>query len=72
MEQKFLITDSENKIQSLLDEGWRIVSVNPQHMGAAMRGGYFAIVLERGLNQKIANNLKMEQLVVPKNDSVFK
>lgn len=59
MEQKFLITDNQDKVQALLDDGWKIVSVTPQHVtGSTYFGGRFAIVLQRGLNQKIANNLK--------------
>lgn len=72
MKQKFLITDDQSKVQSLLDEGWKIISITPQHMGESYRGGSFAILFERTLNKKILDNLKMEQLVIPKNDSVFK
>ena len=48
MEQKFLITDNQDKVQALLDDGWKIVSVTPQHVtGSSYFGGRFAIVLQR-------------------------
>ena len=52
MEQKFIITDSEDRVERLLREGWRIVSVTAQHVAPGSSGslpmrGYFAILLER-------------------------
>ena len=54
MEQKFIITDSEYDVQGWLDNGWKIVSVTPQHVSCTGDSyqtlrGKFAIVLERGL-----------------------
>lgn len=51
-EQKFLIVDSEIQVNNWLDNGWKIVSVTPQHVSVA--GDYsrevkgkFAVVIEK-------------------------
>jgi hypothetical protein len=49
MKQKFIITDSEYDVQVLINTGWRIVSITPQHVSTASTGwleGKFAILLE--------------------------
>jgi hypothetical protein len=52
MEQKFIIIDNRNedRVQQLLEEGWRIVSVTSQHVSTESTSwlyGGFAILLER-------------------------
>jgi hypothetical protein len=49
MEQKFIITLDQDTVQEYLNEGWRIISITPQHVAAGGRSmvGRFAIVLER-------------------------
>jgi len=56
MEHKVIITNSQDDIQSLLDKGWKVISVTAQYV-AAVAGGYtystgtfygkFCFVLER-------------------------
>jgi hypothetical protein len=49
MEQKFLITNEEGRVQRLLDEGWIVISITQQVVSAG--GGHligkFAVLLER-------------------------
>lgn len=50
MEQKFIITDSPYDVNEFLENGWKVVSVTPQHIstgGASHLNGKFAIVLEK-------------------------
>jgi hypothetical protein len=49
MEHKCIITDSAYDIQYLLDKGWNVVSVTPQHVSAGTHniGGKFCFILER-------------------------
>jgi hypothetical protein len=53
MIQHFLIVEDEYKINSLLAEGWKILSVTAQHVAVSGGGnphwarGTFAVVLEK-------------------------
>ena len=50
MEQRLIITDSYYDVNEYLNQGWKILSVTPQHVstggGSHLRGN-FAIVLEK-------------------------
>jgi hypothetical protein len=50
MEQKIIITEVQYEVQSLLDEGWSVVSVTAQHIASGTSfstTGKFCIILER-------------------------
>jgi hypothetical protein len=55
VEQKVLITSSENQINDLIDDGWVVKNVVAQHVSISTSSSYsqqikgdFLIVLERG------------------------
>ena len=50
-EQKIVITDSEDKINNLIEDGWLVKNILPQHVanGTSYSRGYFCFLLERTL-----------------------
>lgn len=53
MEQKLIISNSVEDINEQLENGWRVVSITPQHVSTGSSQiikGKFAILLERGDN----------------------
>lgn len=57
MEQKLIITDSSQDVNKYLAEGWKVVSITPQHVSTGSttysKSGNFAILLEKIDNKPV-------------------